>query len=210
MRVVAIFHVHPKRAGQMVDLALGLGAQIAFEAEPEIEVIPDEIIEPAASAVVDEGCGTEGTESAVVPASNTEDAGDVAASDAVTSSASPASDGGDDTGSEGADTTSPAPATVNAETEDVPAVTDVPAAIVPLTPMADVATADVPIEAAPEAATESEVIHEQLQRSEESDKRPGGEGKQDGGIASVEAEHEPVNADADSKLAGIAGEKPAE
>ena len=82
MKVVATFHVHPKRVGQITDLARGLSSQLALEAPTEIEVITDET-------------NVEATEVAIV-----EDASIPAA----------ANDGGNDTGSEVADTASSAPA----------------------------------------------------------------------------------------------------
>lgn len=58
MRVYVTYHVHPKRVDQLIELARGLGASVAFEQAPDIEVLsekPDE--KDAKTATVSGGEG---------------------------------------------------------------------------------------------------------------------------------------------------------
>lgn len=61
MRVYVTYHVHPKRVAELIELARGLGANVAFEAEPDIEVLseerPDEAAEVANVSVSGGGTG---------------------------------------------------------------------------------------------------------------------------------------------------------
>lgn len=114
-------------------------------------------------------------------------------------SASVASDGGDTHGSAGADTAGTAPAAVDAEGQTGVLTENVNRGTIS-TPMPEVAPG--------EASTESEVILEQVQRSSQPEAGLGDGQQQDGGDAIVGAVGS--NADADSGVAGPAGEKPAE